>query len=99
MKNNDIGLFYIIKRGWDVKLYLRRSSDEGITWGDASCCIPSTGFFVVDNDRIVRLSSGRLVIPASLHRIRGKDFNDFDVRGTIIFFYSDDDGFDMEGSG
>jgi sialidase-1 len=68
MKNGDIGLFYLIRYGWhDMRLHLRRSSDEGETWGEPICCINAPGYFVTNNDRVVRLSSGRLIIPAARH--------------------------------
>lgn len=96
MANGDIGLFYLIRHGWhDTRLHLRRSSDEGKTWGEAICCLPAPGYFVTNNDRVIRLSSGRLLVPAAYHRMRGESkthWHSFDSRGTGYFFYSDDDG-------
>ena len=102
MQNGDIGMFYNLRRSWlDLRLQLRRSSDEGLTWGQPVQCIPVAGYWVVLNDRIVRLSSGRLVVPANLHRQR-IDFTPaepdawgskkVDSRGIAFFFLSDDDG-------
>ncbi|MDF2725276.1 MAG: hypothetical protein K0Q59_4953 [Paenibacillus sp.] len=96
MENGDIGLFYLIRRGWhDTRLHLRRSSDEGQTWGEAACCVPALGYYVTNNDRVIRLTSGRLVIPAAFHKISGNsttDWSGFDHRGIQFFFLSDDDG-------
>ncbi|MSU45883.1 MAG: exo-alpha-sialidase [Lacunisphaera sp.] len=102
MGNGDIGMFYNLRRSWrDMRLQLRRSSDEGLTWSEPMQCIPVAGYWVVLNDRIVRLSSGRLVLPAVLHRQR-MDFTPaepdawgsekIDRRGVAFFFLSDDDG-------
>lgn len=96
MSNGDIGLFYVIRYGWhDARLHLRRSSDEGKTWSEPVCCIPSPGYYVTNNDRVVRLSNNRLIIPAALHKMRGEsttDWKSFDRRGIVHFFLSDDDG-------
>ena len=109
MENGDIGMFYNLRRSWmDLRLQLRRSSDEGLTWSQPTQCIPVAGYWVVLNDRIVRLSSGRLVLPAVLHRqlidftpaeAAGRNpaephgsYKKLDWRGIAFFFLSDDDG-------
>ncbi|RKN84516.1 sialidase family protein [Paenibacillus ginsengarvi] len=96
MQNGDIGLFYLIRFGLhDTRLHLRRSTDEGKTWGEAICCVPGPGYYVTNNDRVIRLASGRLVIPAAYHKVRGEsktDFRSFDGRGVAHFYLSDDDG-------
>jgi sialidase-1 len=95
MRNGDVGLFYLLRRSWhDLRMYLRRSSDEGRTWGEAIACMPAAGYYVVNNDRVVRLASGRIVVPAALHPARA-DRNEpaaIDWRGIAKFFLSDDDG-------
>ena len=98
MANSDIGLFYVIRAGAnDARTYLRRSADEGEIWSVPLLCIQPVGYYVVNNDRVVRLSDGRLLIPAAFHR-NGYDSGNknpgirFDSRGEVIFFISDDDG-------
>ena len=97
MQNGDIGLFYLVRMGWhDTRLHLRRSSDGGRTWGEAAACIPAPGYFVTNNDRVVRHSSGRILVPANLHRMKIFDnigHAAIDGRGIPCVFYSDDDGF------
>lgn len=96
MKNGDIGLFYLIRYGFhDLRLHLRRSADEGQSWGEARCCLPAPGYYVTNNDRVVRLSCGRLVIPAAYHKMLGEntlEMESWDRRGIACFFHSDDDG-------
>lgn len=96
MLNGDIGLFYLIRYGWhDTRIHLRRSADEGKSWGEPVCCIPGPGYYVTNHDRVVRLSNGRLIIPAAFHRMRGDsktDLKSFDGKGVAYFFLSDDDG-------
>ncbi|MDO4327981.1 MAG: sialidase family protein [Lachnospiraceae bacterium] len=90
MSNGDIGLFYLVRVTYTLmQLYLRRSSDGGQTWSERVLCTPQEGFFVVNNDRVTRLSDGRILIPAACHRT-GDSF--FDSRSEVVFFYSDDDG-------
>lgn len=96
MQNGDLGLFYFIRRGFDDgKEHVRRSSDEGQTWGEPVCCVPATGYYVTNNDRTVRLRDGRLIVPGGYHRTvsgRSGSFATWDSRSTAVFFYSDDDG-------
>jgi hypothetical protein len=68
MKNRDIGLFFLAKTGDTVCLpYLMRSHDEGKSWTEPILCCDRTGYFVVNNDRIERTKSGRLIVPCALH--------------------------------
>lgn len=93
--NGDIGLFYLLRRSWhDLRMYCRRSTDEGATWGAPIRCMDAAGYCVVNNDRIVRLASGRIVIPAAWHRSLAdrNESSAVDWRGVATFFLSDDDG-------
>ncbi|MBI5689127.1 MAG: exo-alpha-sialidase [Verrucomicrobia bacterium] len=93
--NGDLGLFYLLRFSWhELRMWLRRSGDDGATWSEPVNCMPAGGYYVVNNDRIVRLASGRLVIPAARHPARA-DRNEqsaVDWRGVAVFFLSDDDG-------
>ena len=90
MGNGDIGLFYLVRITYDVtRIFLRRSVDGGRTWGERVCCSTYDCFFVINNDRVLRTSSGRIVIPAAAHRAyKGI----LDSRPDTVFFLSDDDG-------
>jgi len=61
---------------------------KGNTWGPAVQCMPAAGYYVVNNDRVVRLKSGRLVIPAALHRSLAdrNEASAVDWRGIAEFF-------------
>lgn len=90
MENGEIGLFYLVRMTYTVTgIYLRRSSDGGRTWGERTRCTPQDDFFVMNNDRVIRLKSGRILIPVASHRA-GEGY--FDSRSETMFFYSDDDG-------
>jgi hypothetical protein len=99
MKDEAIGLFFLIRYGWlDTRLHLFRSYDEGETFGKPVCCVPTTGYFVTNNDRVIRTESGRILIPGNLHRYLGNEVQkhsdgwNIDGRAIGCFFYSDDDG-------
>ncbi len=99
MENGDIGMFFLPK--WDTNqcvAYLVRSSDEGKTWSEPVLCSEDSGYFIVNNDRVIRCKNGRLVMPSSLHRNEckinekgAKVFSKF-YPGVLYIFTSDDDG-------
>ncbi len=94
--DNRIALFYVIKNGFhDCRLRMSTSTDEGETWSEPVLTIPAPGYFVTNNDRVVQLSSGRLIVPAAYHRVKTEDYHawkSFDSRGICMFFLSDDGG-------
>ena len=90
MQNGDVGLFYLVRLTYSrTQIFLRRSSDGGRTWGERVVCTPQEDFFVMNNDRVVRLVSGRIIVPVASHRA-GEGY--MDGRSVSVFFYSDDDG-------
>ena len=90
MNNGDIGLFYLIRPNLTtLQMYLRRSSDGGETWGERVLCTPEKGYYVVNNDRVTRLTNGRIIIPAASHNVCDSFY---DMHSDTLFFYSDDDG-------
>lgn len=97
MNNGDLGLFFLIKMPpQQCRLHLIRSADEGETWSEPVACIPHRGYFVVNNDRVVRLASGRWIVPAAHIPVLTDDGTGeayFDGQNSIARFYvSDDDG-------
>ncbi len=95
MGNGDIGAFYIIKNDDRTdKIVLTRSSDEGKTWSEPiNCldCLDEADYYVINNDRIVRLKNGRILFAVARHTVLNTEL-DF-APGVICFFYSDDDGY------
>ncbi len=94
MNNGDIGAFYIVKNldGTD-KIVITRSNDEGETWSEPSNCMDSLDildYYVLNNDRVIKLSNGRILFAVARHTIHG-NYEDF-APGIICFFISDDDG-------
>jgi sialidase-1 len=66
---------------------VRRSTDEGKTWGPEVLVTEPVSYYVVNNDRIVLLSTGRLVVPAADHGDISKRPN-----SPAVCFFSDDQG-------
>jgi len=66
LSNSEVGMFYLHKNSMnDLDVYLRRSTDGGLTFGEASLVTDMAGYHVMNNDRVVRLSTGRLLVPVA----------------------------------
>lgn len=90
LKDGRIALFYLRKNSvFDCKPYLRFSTDECRSWSEPVQCIGEDGYWVLNNDRMVELPSGRLVMPVALHARLGNDYN---PRGIAMVYLSDDGG-------
>ncbi len=91
-----IALFYLRKNSWiDCRPYMRVSVDEGVHWSQPRLMVDAEGYFVLNNDRVVRLRSGRLIAPLAFHKPRGSDpksIASFDPRASAVWYYSDDEG-------
>lgn len=92
MRNGEIGLFYLVRRDWDdMRVVLRRSQDEGEHWSEMVECTPRKGYFVMNNDRALRLSTGRILLPAAEHTLQDAAQRAY-TPAIATFFYSDNDG-------
>ena len=96
MNNGDIGLFHGVRAGTIGYHVLSLSSDEGKTfYRHITCSLKDRpGYYVMNNDRVERLSSGRIIMPMAFHR-GGHSIDRtayFDGRAFNVFLYSDDDG-------
>jgi neutral ceramidase len=93
LADGRIALFYLRKNSLtDCRPVLRYSSDEATTWSEPVQIIPddAVGYYVLNNDRVVQLSNGRLVLPVALHH--RPEWEKPDWRGQITCYHSDDDG-------
>lgn len=81
LQDKRIALFYVQKYASpaDAKypffdfVLMRTSSDEGRTWSETTHVSPQDkpGYRVLNNDRVVQLKSGRLVVPVATHYLPG----------------------------
>lgn len=85
MKNGDLGMFFLRKTGQLYRLNLVRSSDEGETWQEPVVCCDE-GYYVVNNDRVLRLKNGNIIFPANLHESPDGKIS------VQYYFCSEDDG-------
>ncbi|MEW6303663.1 MAG: sialidase family protein [Verrucomicrobiota bacterium] len=96
LKSGNIALFYLIKNSWlDCRPYIRFSTDEAQTWSEAKLVVQAPGYFVLNNDRVIQTSTGRLIMPLAFHRSRlsdPKSSRSFDARAIDVWYYSDDEG-------
>ena len=68
----------------DCRMYVRLSADEGAAWSDEVLATAAQVYHVVNNDRVIQLASGRLLVPAADH--------DAWKRGALaVCYYSDDE--------
>lgn len=92
LQNGKIALFYLRKNSLeDCMPVVRFSNDEGQSWSEPIVCVTDRkGYFVLNNDRVIQLKNGRLLMPLALHQEfgTGKWHND----GSIFCYFSDDNG-------
>ena len=70
LQDGRIALFYGIKNSHaDCRPAVRFSSDEAKTWSDPVKCVADadTGYYVLNNARVIQLKSGRIVVPLGRH--------------------------------
>jgi Neuraminidase (sialidase) len=91
LADGRIGLFYARKNSLtDCRPLMRTSTDEAKTWSEPVICIDQIGYYVLNNDRAVQLSGGRIVLPVALHNRPGWEKPEWE--GQIICYFSDDAG-------
>ena len=92
LQNGTIALFYIHKNSMlDCRPMMRISSDEAKTWGDpVECITDEIGYYVLNNDRVIQLRDGRLIMAVSLHNLPA--YQKPDWNGRVICYLSDDSG-------
>lgn len=92
LKNGEIALFYLRKNSrTDCIPYIRISKDEAKTWSDPRPCITDKkGYFVLNNNRVIQLRNGRLLLAVALHQSPGQ--TKFSEAGRLWSYFSDDNG-------
>ena len=94
LQNGNIALFYMLKNSeTDTRPVMRISTDEAETWSEPVRIIPEEhmGYYVLNNDRVVQLKRGRLVVPVSRHSDPGAG-EKWTGYGRQTCYLSDDNG-------
>ena len=97
LESGELALFYLkMEDLGDSRMFIRKSFDEGETWGAEVCVTPDQGFHSPANDRCIQLRNGRIVMPDSVGET---SFPDGQV-ARLRCYYSDDAGDNwQQGSG
>jgi len=92
LASGKIALFCLRKNSLtDCRPYMRISTDEAQSWSEPKPVIDDqVGYYVLNNDRVVQLKSGRLIAPVALHNM--PQYEKPDWAGTIMCYLSDDEG-------
>ena len=91
-KDGALAIFYLRKNSEkDCRPVMRVSRDEGKTWGEPVVCVPDDerAYYVLNNCRVERLKSGRLLLPLwqQWGKVDGRACKDL-----LGCYLSDDDG-------
>ncbi len=87
--SGDILFFYGVKNSrTDLKFYCCRSADEARTWSEPVLVTPFDAYNVMNNARVVQLSTGRLLAPVAYCNSVWSPAEHF----RTVMFYSDDSG-------
>lgn len=100
LASGKLALFYLVKSSaLDCGPFLSISEDEGETWSKSRRVIDAPGYFVLNNDRVIQTSRGRLIVPVAFNRLRSRALDGKpgtkhlnDSRGIAMWYYSDDEG-------
>ncbi len=100
LADGRIAMFYIQKYNspsgskypYLDNILMRTSLDEGATWSEPTHIVPKDqpGYRVLNNDRVIQLKSGRLVVPLAVHYLPG--WPGFQSSADIVCYLSDDQG-------
>ncbi len=86
LADDRLALFYIFTRDRGHALpMVCFSADDGRTWSVSRSPLAESGYFVLNNDRVILTRGHRLVLPLNQHRQAGE-------RGFARWFYSEDGG-------
>jgi Neuraminidase (sialidase) len=91
LQNGDIALFYVVKNSHtDCIPQICISKDEAQSWSDPAPVITDKkGYFVLNNDRVIQLEDGRLMMAVALHETPETEWQN---KGDLYCYYSDDNG-------
>ncbi len=94
LQDGRIAMFFLQKRmSGDVLMctpMVSYSADEAKTWSSPVPVMGAPGYLVLNNDRVIQMKNGRLLVPVAYHRMRTNTTGD--GRAFSYFYISDDAG-------
>ncbi len=89
LHSGKILFFFLVKNGPDdLHIFMRSSTDEAKTWTEPKQVSTAEGYHVMNNARVIQLSSGRILAPVAFSKNIRKTYND----QVCFCYYSDDEG-------
>lgn len=88
LKSGKIGMYYLEKNSnSDLQVFARYSNDEAKTWTPPARVTPGDGYHIMNNDRVIQTSTGRILCPICYSP-------DIGSKSPLVVFcmYSDDEG-------
>lgn len=90
-QNGDLAFYFLVKENDRTTTLGRTISKDGVNFVPERCeCNFTPAYYVINNDRFVRLADGRIVAPASGLQVENGEL--VYGRGTLHFMVSEDDG-------
>ena len=90
LADGRVVMFYLVKDAADdCRPYMRVRQEDG-NWGPRLCLVSEYSYNVVNNDRVIQLAGGRLLVPVARHACQGD--SSFDNNAKIFCLISDDGG-------
>lgn len=91
--DGNIGLYFIIKENLGNNTIGRATSADGYTFTAERCVMDAPlSYYVVNNDRFIRLQNGKIATAAAMHAFYGDTHGRIDPFATSVAFFSNDDG-------
>ncbi len=92
LRDGRIALFYVRKNSLlDCRPVLRFSTDEAKTWSEpVEIITDQVGYYVLNNDRVIQLKDGRLILAVALHNL--PEYEQPNWKGHVMCYLSDDAG-------
>ena len=93
LRNGNIALFFLLRKSFeDMQPYVAISKDNGKSFSEPKICTNRASYYVLNNDRVIRLPSGRIILPLAEHRALApaKEVPAFHP-GTLTYLYTDDE--------
>lgn len=92
LASGELLFFYLRKNADDdLQVFVRRSADEAASWSEPLMVTSGSGYFVMNNARVVQLSSGRLLAPCAWNSGTWREAGAARMSVGVVY-YSDDDG-------